>query len=56
MMAVHGTLGEFTSEKEDWKSYVERLKQYFTAKDMTLPRMRSNELFSSAPAVLLRTA
>ena len=28
---VHGSIGEFNSEREDWISYTERLVQYFVA-------------------------
>ena len=34
-MAKHGSLGEFDHAKGDWKSYVERAKQYFLANDIT---------------------
>ena len=34
-MAKHGHLGEFEIVRGDWKSYVERAKQYFTANDVT---------------------
>ena len=32
---VHGTMGPFDSNQEDWLSYTERLQQYFTANDIT---------------------
>ena len=32
-MATHGSITEFNSSLEDWKTYVERLEQYFTAND-----------------------
>ena len=35
MAAKHGFLGEFDYAKGDWKSYIERTKQYFTANDVT---------------------
>ena len=35
MAAKHGCLGEFDLTKGDWKSYIERAKQYFTANDIT---------------------
>ena len=35
IMAKHGSLGEFDHTKGDWKSYVERAKQYFLANDIT---------------------
>ena len=34
LMATHGTLGEFDSNREDWTSYSERLEQYFQANDV----------------------
>ena len=33
-MAKHGSIGEFDSDRETWKSYTERLTQYFTANDV----------------------
>ena len=33
-MATHGNICEFNAEAEDWKSYTERLQQYFTANDV----------------------
>ena len=33
-MATHGTIGEFDSDRETWKSYTERLVQYFAANDV----------------------
>lgn len=33
-MATHGSVGEFVNTQEDWSSYVERLQQYFVAKDV----------------------
>ena len=36
-MATYGHLGEFDNSKEDWKSYIERLTQYFTANDIDSP-------------------
>ena len=34
-MAKHGSVCEFNSALEDWKTYVERLEQYFAANDVT---------------------
>ena len=34
-MAIHGSLGEFDQLSGDWKSYIERAQQYFTANDIT---------------------
>ena len=33
-MATGSNFGEFDSSKEDWRSYNERLAQYFTATDI----------------------
>ena len=33
-MALHGSIGEFDGDRETWKSYTERLTQYFTANDV----------------------
>ena len=33
-MATHGSLGEFDPRTRDWKTYVERAKQYFLANDV----------------------
>ena len=33
-MAKHGSIGEFDGDRETWKSYTERLIQYFTANDV----------------------
>ena len=35
MAVTHGTLGPFDLSSGDWKSYVERVKLYFTANDIT---------------------
>ena len=32
-MAKHGCMGEFFPEREQWNTYVERLKNYFVAND-----------------------
>lgn len=33
-MASHGRIGEFNPQREDWTSYIERLKEYFIANDL----------------------
>ena len=33
-MAMHGTIGEYDPQREDWTSYSERLLEYFTANDV----------------------
>ena len=34
-MAIHGNVGEFNPDREDWVSYTERLVQYFVANSIT---------------------
>ena len=51
---LNSILGEFTSEKEDWKSYVERLKQYFTANDITTKEKQRAVLISSCGVTTYR--
>ena len=33
-MATHGKIGEFSSQREDWLAYSERLEEYFIANDI----------------------
>ena len=33
-MATHGKIGEFSSQREDWLGYSERLEEYFIANDI----------------------
>ena len=33
-MASHGHIGEFNNQVEDWRSYTERLQNYFLANDI----------------------
>ena len=33
-MAIHGNIGEFDAQREDWISYSERLSEYFTANEV----------------------
>ena len=33
-MAMHGSVSEFNSAQEDWRSYAERLEQYFATNDV----------------------
>ena len=49
-MAQHGKLGEFENGKEDWKSYTERLAQYFKANDITDASKQRAVLISSCGA------
>lgn len=53
-MALHGKLGEFTSGKEDWKSYTERLTQYFAANDIDDVAKQRAILISSCGAATYR--
>ena len=41
MSAIHGTIGEFNSNQEDWASYTERLQQYFTANDVAEEKQKA---------------
>ena len=34
MAAIHGSVSQFDSSKEDWTTYIERLTQYFVANDV----------------------
>ena len=34
MASSHGHIGEFNSQLEDWRSYTERMQNYFTANDI----------------------
>ena len=34
MASSHGHIGEFNSQLEDWRSYTERLQNYFIANDI----------------------
>ena len=54
MASSHGKLGEFVASKEDWKSYTERLLQYFTANDIDDAGKRRAILLSSCGATTYR--
>ena len=45
VMAKHGGISKFNSALEDWKTYAERLEQYFAANDITAAGKKG--LFSS---------
>ena len=49
-MAKHGSLSEFNSALEDWKTYVERLEQYFAANDVTAAGKKRAILLSACGA------
>ena len=53
-MAVHGHLGEFEASKDDWKSYIERAKQYFTANEVTSAAKKRAILLSACGPVTYR--
>ena len=53
-MAKHGHLGEFDNSKEDWKSYIERMQQYYTANDIADPNKQRALLLSSCGASTYR--
>ena len=41
MSTIHGTIGEFDSNQEDWASYTERLQQYFAANDIAEDKQKA---------------
>ena len=47
MAAKHGSLGIFDFTKGDWKSYIERAKQYFAANDIADGEKQQAVLLSS---------
>ena len=49
-MATHGSISEFCAEKENWKSYIERLQQYFTANDVDSTEKQRAILLSACGA------
>ena len=49
-MAVHGSVGPFNEEIEDWTAYCERLVQYFTANDIEADEKRRAVLLSGCGA------
>ena len=50
IMAKHGSVCEFNSALEDWKTYVERLEQYFAANDVTAVGKKRAILLSACGA------
>ena len=44
-MAVHGSIGSFVPDEEDWVTYIERLENYFVANDVAAPKKKAT-LFS----------
>ena len=55
MAAKHGSLGEFDLTKGDWKSYIERAKQYFAANDIADGGKQRAILLSSCGDASYRT-
>ena len=47
MAAIHGTVGAFNNDVEDWTSYSERLEAYFTANDVVDDTKKRSILVSS---------
>ena len=45
-MAVHGAVGQFNEEAEEWPAYCERLMHYFTANDVETAEKRRAILLS----------
>ena len=45
-MATHGSLSDFDSSKEDWSSYILRLKYYFEANEVTDSNKKKSILLS----------
>ena len=45
-MAVHGAVGQFNEEAEEWPAYCERLMHYFTANDVETAKKRHAILLS----------
>ena len=45
-MATHSRIGEFNSQREDWTSYIERLKEYFVANEITAAAKQKAVLLS----------
>ena len=55
-MALHGNIGEFDPSKEDWKTYLSRLKFYFIANDVEDPGKQKAILLSVAGPELYKLA
>ena len=45
-MAVHGAVGQFNEDAEEWPAYCERLMHYFTANDVKTDEKRRTILLS----------
>ena len=46
-MALHGNIGEFDADREDWVSYTERLSQYFIANGISEDAARKQAILLS---------
>ena len=46
-MASHGSVSQFDSKKEEWTSYVERMRHYFIANDVVDAAKKKSILISS---------
>ena len=56
-MATHGSLGEFDPKTGDWKTYIERTKQYFLANDVNAEdKQRAILLWVTRLTVFSRTS
>ena len=55
--ATQGHLGEFDSAQEEWKTYTERLEQYFTANDVRDAEKQRATLLScvARPHIVFKT-
>ena len=51
---MHGQLGAFDPDAEDWKSYVERMEFYFTANDINVEAKQRAILLSVCGAATYR--
>ena len=54
-MAKHGSLGELNQQTGDWKSYIERAQQYFTASNVRDADKQQAILLSSVGDKTYRT-
>ena len=50
MAAMHGSVAEFDSGKEEWDSYMERLEHYFVANSVSEPAKKRAVLLSCCGA------
>ena len=51
---IHGTISKFDPSKEDWSTWIEQLKFYFTANKVTDDDMKRSILLANvAPATFI---